>query len=240
MRTLRALLERYMMMIGPYHEVVSLGRACQPAYQLRRVLNISRAHVFDWLITDDVGIRGHISARATDVLVLERLQRDEDGVVCDRQTGTKFLHDFKKDVDIPTAWAAAVPRFATLVARWQKLMASNSTVLFIRQHAWDCNPVEAADALLATLQAAAPRLRIRLLYLSEPEWTPDLPDRPNLIHRQMPQHPEGLWTGCDEIWDKRLHEAIRLDPPPNPGRQKWSWAFLGGRSDRNPLAKEEP
>lgn len=204
-------------MFGPYDEIISLGRTCQTAHQLRRVFKDLQAHVFDWLITNDAGIRSLISAGVADVFVAERLERDQNGVVVDRLTGTKFLHDFEEDADIATGHAAAAPRFAFLVARWQKMMASDAAVLFIRQHAWSRNPAEDADALLATLQVAAPRLRMRLLYLSEPHRTPELADRPKLIHRQMPLHPDGLWTGCDEIWEQRLHEVICLGPPSMPG-----------------------
>jgi hypothetical protein len=198
---------------GPYHEVVSLGRACQPAYQLRRVLGISRAHVFDWIATTDTGIRSLIADDLQGHFALDRLFRDDLGFVRERVTDTVFQHEFTQDDDIAAVHAITAPRITAMAERWRRLMASNATVLFIRQHAWSGSPADSAEALLSTLHAAGPRLRLRLLYLTEPHMTPVLPDRDDLMHRAMPLHPDGDWRGVNETWEERLREALSLDPP---------------------------
>lgn len=203
---------------GPYDEVVSLGRSCQPAHQVRRVLGISRAHVFDWIVTTDTGLCTLIADDLRGHFALDTLFRDNEGFVRDRVTDTVFQHEFKSEDDLTAVHATTAPRIAAMVKRWRRMMASNASVLFIRQHAWSESPADCADVLLSTLQAAGPRLRLRLLYLTEPHLTPARPDQADLLHRAMPLHPDGDWRGVDQAWQERLGEALSLDPPRVAGR----------------------
>ncbi|MGH6951688.1 MAG: hypothetical protein ACREH4_12495 [Vitreimonas sp.] len=51
------------MLSEAFDDVVSLGRACQPTYQIRRVLGITTAHVVDWIITPDAALQTLIGSR---------------------------------------------------------------------------------------------------------------------------------------------------------------------------------
>lgn len=199
------------MTYGPYDEIVSLGSTCQTAHQLRRCLGIERAHVFDWVVTSDPGILQHIESGLHGYFGLESLIRDPGGRARDVRTGTQFLHDIPDGCDLAAAHREAAPRIAALVDRWHRLMGSGQTVLFIRKHGWADHPVLAADRLHQALTAAAPGLRFRLLYLTEPGKFEPVADMPGLVHRPLPQPDPPDWRGLDSAWDEVLAEALGAD-----------------------------
>jgi len=199
---------------GPYREIVSLGRACQPAYQVRHRLGVTRAHVFDWVVTTDSGLRHHIDTRLAGFFSPDHLIADDEGLVRDRTTGTTFLHEFPPDTDPGISMTKAAPRIAALVDRWLALLASRQFVLFIRQHAWDPDALTSAEALVTSLCHAAPRLRFRLLYLTSPDRFQQAPDRPELLHRVLAQPDPPDWRGDGAAWGRLLDEAITLPRPP--------------------------
>lgn len=45
-----------------YKQIVSLGRGCQPAHQIRRLNYGAVAHVFDWIVTTDLGLVDFIAS----------------------------------------------------------------------------------------------------------------------------------------------------------------------------------
>lgn len=202
-------------MPGPYDDIVSLGRDCQAAYQLRRILGIDRANVFDWLVTRDPGLLTHIETGLHGFFAPESLITDAKGIVRDRVTATTFPHEFPSGADFATAHAKAAPRIAALVSRWQALVASDRSALFIRLHGWTGRPLHSAEALRDTLRLAAPRLRFRLLYLTTPDIHSPTPDTPDLIHRPLAQPDPPDWRGHDAAWQAILEEALLL-PAPDP------------------------
>jgi Putative papain-like cysteine peptidase (DUF1796) len=117
-------------MPGPYDEIISLGRACQTAHQLRHQLNLDRAHVFDWLVTSDPGLLTLIENQLDGHFTRDRLQPDAKGKMVDPLTGTAFIHDLPPGVNVDRAYAKAAPRVAALVTRWHQVMASDASVLF--------------------------------------------------------------------------------------------------------------
>ena len=195
-------------MFGPYDEIVSLGSTCQTAYQLRRCLGIERAHVFDWVVTSDAGILQHIENGLHGYFGLESLIRGTNGHARDAKTGTLFMHDVPGDRDFLAAHAEAAPRVAALVDRWHGLMASDSSVLFIRKHGWAGHPLPVADRLFQALQAAAPRLRFKLLYLTSPSTYEPVADTEGLVHRPLREPESPDWRGLDPAWDDLLAEAV--------------------------------
>ena len=204
-------------MHGPYDDVVSLGRGCQPAHQLRRVLGIDRAHVFDWVVTTDAGLVQHIETRLQGFFFPDTLTRSAKGVIIDRRTGTSFPHETPRSGDPEEAFETHAPRLFALVDRWHRLVASDRSVLFIRQHGWNGKPRATALRLRTALRAAAPRLRFRLLYLTPPETAAELdPDQPDLLFRPLAQPDPPDWRGLDPPWDAVLAECLALPPPPDP------------------------
>lgn len=203
-------------MPGPYDEVVSLGRSCQAAHQLRHRLGLDRAHVFDWLITTDRGLLYHIDTRLSRFFYPDTLVPDDNGGIRDRITGTRFPHEFPRGAAFGIAYAKAAPRIFALARRWTDLMASDQSVLFIRHHGWHGDIPSCARRLHEALRGAAPRLRFRLLYLSAPDRFQPLPDEPGLLHRPLAQPADRDWRGLDSAWQALFDEALALPPPPGP------------------------
>ena len=191
-------------MIIPFDEVVSLGRACQPAYQIRRVTGAQTAHVFDWIITPDAALRTLVESRLQGFFARERLQMGPEECVVDAVSDVRFQHEFPPGADIDAKHAEHAPRFAALVARWRELSASRRRVLFIRQHAWDPDPRETAQRLRRALDLAAPALAYTLLYLTETETPPWGEAR--IVNRHLRQPAPYDWRGDDQAWSELLAE----------------------------------
>jgi len=193
-----------------YDQVVSLGRACQPAYQLRRLTGVKTAHVFDWIITPDKGLLRWLETDLDQFFARDRLTVDQRSVVIDQPTETQFLHEFPPGADFEKAYEENAGRFAMLVERWRNLLASDQHVLFVRQHGWSNDARAAALRLRDTIAAQAPRLRFKLLYLT-PDEQGDWREQ-GIINRFLRQPEPYEWTGDDDAWG----EVLGCPPPALP------------------------
>lgn len=191
-----------------YDQIVSLGRACQPAYQLRRLTGAKTAHVFDWIITPDEALVRWIKTDLDAFFARDRLVMGQDGVVIDRPTGTQFIHEFPPGAEFEAGYRENASRLAMLAERWRDLLASDQRVLFVRQHGWGNDARSAALCLRDTLAVQAPRLRFDLLYLTPDEqgdWR-----EPGIINRFLRQPEPYEWTGDNNAWS----EILGYQPPP--------------------------
>jgi hypothetical protein len=200
---------------GDYDEVISLGCACQPAAQLKRLGLRHRAHMFDWLITDDRALLTGIATGLQGWFALPELTRRPDGVVVHRTTGARFLHEFPQGGDLARDHAAHADRMAVLQGRWQRLMEGGRSVLFVRQAGWGADRPAQARAIAAALAQAAPRLQFRLLFLIEPrDWQPDWVHGPagaHVLFDVLNRQDEPDWRGHPAEWDRVL-AGVRLRP----------------------------
>lgn len=193
-----------------YDQVVSLGRACQPARQLRRILGTESAHVFDWIITTDQGLVSLIASDLDQFFAREKLTMGTHGFIIDRETDTRFVHEFPKGSDFEAQYEANAARIAMLVGRWRELIASSQSVLFVRQHAWDADARASARRLRDMITQKAPRLRFTLLYLTETE--EDDWGETGIISRRLTQLNPYEWQGDDAAWSALLSEALAVPP----------------------------
>ena len=194
---------------GRYPLTVSLGRGCQPAYQIRRVLGISRAQVFDWILTLDAGLAALIESNLEGFFARDRLGPDPEGRIIDLPTGTKFFHEFPVGCDFYAKHAEHAGRYAMLAERWLGLLRSRGPVLFVRQHGWDPDPRATAARLRQAIGMRAPRLRFAILYLTgdpadEAPWGLN-----GVINRHLPQPEPYDWRGDDVAWERLLKDAVR-------------------------------
>jgi hypothetical protein len=195
---------------GHYDQVISLGRACQPAYQLRRILGAETAHVFDWLITPDQALLTLIESDFDQFFARERLTMGPEEWIIDRETDTRFIHEFPKGSDFEAQYEANAGRFAMLVERWRELLASEQRVLFVRQHGWDADPRATATRLREAIAQQAPSLRFALLYLTETE-EPDWGEA-GILNRRLNQLDPYEWQGDGVAWSTLLGEAVSVPP----------------------------
>jgi Putative papain-like cysteine peptidase (DUF1796) len=194
-----------------YEQVVSLGRACQPAHQIRRVLGTTSAHVFDWIVTPAPALVALIESDLEGFFARDRLGVGQSGAMTDLPTDTRFVHEFPEGTDVDVQHAQHAGRYAMLTRRWRHLLRSRQHVLFVRQHDWGLEPRAAAAHLQAVLKAKAPRLRFALLYLTgdpadEVPWGQE-----GIINRYLPQLEPYDWRGDNAAWERLLREAL-TDP----------------------------
>lgn len=194
--------------VRQYEQIVSLGRGCQPAHQIRRLDPGAVAHVFDWIVTPDAALVEFIAGDLDGFFARERLEMGPENCIIDRETKTQFLHEFPAGSDFDLQFAKNAEKYAALLQRWRDLLASEQTVLFVRQHAWDENLCATAVRLRDTIAVKAPRLRFSLLYLTatdEPDW-----GERGIMNRRLLQPSPYVWTGDDEAWEALLNEACAL------------------------------
>lgn len=194
---------------GHYDHVISLGRACQPAHQIRRILGIATAHVFDWIITTDPGLLTLVDTNLDGLFSRDKLGVGTGNCIVHLPTDTRFLHEFPRNGDIDAHYGQHDGRFAMLIERWRTVVASDARVLFVRQHAWAAEPRTWALHLQTSLRRRGPRLTFELLYLTN-DPLDDLPwGLDGIVNRHLTQPEPYRWEGDDAAWE-RLLEGVRI------------------------------
>jgi hypothetical protein len=200
-----------------YDHIVSLGCACDTAFNLKRVVPGVQTHLFDWVLTTDDGILIEISRDPAAHFDPGNLEANAKGQMTDVVTGTRFIHEFV-DYDQRGKTAAHQARIAFLKNRWRGLMSGTGRALFVRRHGKSPDPVGAAQRLLAGLRAGAPAMQVDLLYLV-PDASLDIcKDEPGLMFRARPAKDPANWQGNAAEWDVALRDIRRVDPAMNAAR----------------------
>ncbi|WP_395667100.1 DUF1796 family putative cysteine peptidase [Methylocella sp.] len=202
-----------------FDRLISLGGACETAFQARRLARSGRAYPFDWWIAplDSVAIaldHGPAACFAPEHLLAVA---DYGGApaLYSRLSQTVHLHEFAKGEDVlalaPDAIAAKLqPKYEALGARLRDDCAQGAT-LFLRQRLGDRDPSGAA------LEAALDALMERLGRLSN-DWRLLLLDyepaaaRPNLLQGQAERLRDANDLGSRKGWTalfRRLGIACR-------------------------------
>jgi hypothetical protein len=195
--------------IGFYKQVVSLGRSCQPAHQIKRVFKSTYpSHVFDWILTRDIGLVDLIASNLDGFFARENIVWSDDGFFMDGRNGTQFNHEFPPQSDFDTQYADAAEKYAMLTERWRAMMSSEEPVLFVRHHGWDTDVRGAAIRIRNALRQRAPRLPFRLLYLCPDPSDDEAWGEHDIINRHLIQPDPYVWTGDDAAWERLLGEAL--------------------------------
>ncbi len=200
-------------MNGNYHKVISLGLACQPAFQIRRIFGgIQKTYPFDWVVTSTDGLIHEINSNLSEFFSLPNLERNDAGLVINQQSRTQFIHEFPAGLDYLEQHAIHAPRYARRALRWRRLMGSGSRVLFVHDNRRSKRPVTQARRLRDCLETRAPRLHQHLLSIVTPGT--DCPDERGISFWPMPLTP-GVWTGDDAAWSAML-SGVTITPKSAP------------------------
>ena len=193
-----------------YDKLVSIGRYCQTAYQLRRFTNNTTASFFDWLGTPHDGLIRVLQRDFLDCFLLENLVLSEDGLgVVDQTNGIDFRHTFSNpryshSIDLKIFalnYEVARQKADFLRLRWRKTIRREST-LYVRQDS--PSPTQIRELYDALAMQASPN-RIGLLIVTPSSHPPaiSLPDVYIESGPDLPTSPVD-WKGTDEAWDRIL------------------------------------
>jgi hypothetical protein len=205
---------------APVDHIVSLGRACETAYNLRRHYGFATAYPFDWWISGTDGVARFIrEANADDLYRLSALEPVDDGAsIRNARYDIRLHHEFPRDRGAPgrpviADWAArvAAPRARTahLARRLFGLADTAGSIVFVRS----CRPRDGEAALAALLQALEmrfPRQQVGVVLVNHQG--ADVAGYP--AHRMAVAPPATAdWRGDPAAWDAALGAlGLRLTP----------------------------
>jgi Putative papain-like cysteine peptidase (DUF1796) len=193
-----------------YDRLVSLGRYCQTAYQIRRFTGDPIASYFDWIGTPHDGLVQTLQGEFRECFLLDNLSVTNDGLgVVDRRTGLDFRHAFSvprysSRVDLKTfanEYETARKKETFLRLRWKKTIR-HQHALYIRQ---DTPSREEILELYDVLANQARLNRIGLLVVAPPGYKLSINHSNVCIESgvDLPTSPLD-WRGNDYAWDRIL------------------------------------
>jgi hypothetical protein len=184
----------------PATHMVSLGRACRTAYNLRRYFNYSMASPLDWWFTEADGMMGYLRTLDVEGLYQEHLMEVSPArsSINSKLFQLYFHHEFPRDyvaegTPILEGWEEHIDRARArcraLTDRLIGLNREECRIAFFREGS---APVEELHAVLET-------------HFPRAEWT--------LVHFELHEDPLGDWRGVEEKWDAALAATgLSLDP----------------------------
>jgi hypothetical protein len=193
-----------------YNRLISLGKHCQPAHQIRRFTGIPAASYFDWIGTSHEAILYALRNGLEVVFHKRNLRVTADGLgAVDLVSGVTYRHHFSrtsvaKSVDLASielGYENQRKKFDFLRERWAKSVTQDGT-LFIRQ---DCPTAEQVAELYEALFEHIGHERFGLLIITLPDYELNI-EHPN-IHTAIgcqQAEPGKDWTGDNDVWDKIL------------------------------------
>jgi hypothetical protein len=186
----------------PATHIVSLGRRCAVAYNLRRFYNFQSAFPFDWWISPLGGVLRFLHHPDVDSLYdPEQLELSHNGsTVRHRTLQIQLHHEFPRDTSQPgrpvrDEWRDAIEhpksRTTALLEKFLALNAGGNRIAFIRE---DNGP---GEQIAKRLDALFPLADYTLV--------------------ELPRVPGGMqdaygWKGNPVLWDAALHDlGLTLD-----------------------------
>ncbi len=197
-----------------YDYIVSLGRHCQTAYQIRRFTGASKAFFFDWVRTPLVGLMRVLKQDFSGAFLLSGLQLGEEAtLVLDRETGIGYRHSFEPDAVTGKIEQASLERqypeqrrkHEFLLRRWRDVVRGEN-VLFVRHDAM--SPAE-VDSLYRALVCYAGHPAVGLLVVG-PGAGNEQPIFPQACMAAGFPLPSGAadWKGSDAAWTALFNRHI--------------------------------
>ncbi len=168
---------------SPVTHIVSLGRDCATAYNLRRHFDFGGAFPFDWWVVEAAGLNRFLAEPDVDALYDgTKLELISNGAsVRHREYGIQLHHEFPREWDVPRQpirndwreWLAkANQRTAALMRKFLALDAPQNRIVFVRQGPVARETVERLDALFPAADWAFAAIEVRSNDASD--WKGDL------------------------------------------------------------------
>lgn len=196
-----------------YDRIVSLGSACEPAYQIRSHTGKSEADYFDWLITPAESL---ITAIETDFSGFDNKQdfviTEDKGSVINNRTKIEYRHSFPRGSDglirddFLTSFSEYEARTAYLLGRWRSNFSRPGRVLFIRRDI----TLEEVDRLSRAIQDAYPQVQAKILVVASDDYE-SLTTVPGVSFAHIPGH-TGDGLGQPEAWRRKFIQLGLVAP----------------------------
>ena len=149
-----------------FDKVISLGPACETAWQIRQIVDQPEAYVFDWVIASASSVAKAISTDFSAIvhsgqLSLKNVDSGDHPYVLDAATGIEYHHDFRNDADFIATLPNVQQKYNFLKDRMRRLLASDKTILFVHHK----GTPDDARILEAAIFERFPTLNFNLLEL---------------------------------------------------------------------------
>jgi hypothetical protein len=190
-----------------FDKVISLGRACDTAHQIRRYFRQTEAYPFDWLGTPFEGLLALLRHDFSGFLQTSDLE-SEQGCVREARYGARLRHDFP--VLDPEQIAAVQARYGRRIERFRQAVAGANRILFVRgqQHIGDALPFDPAITLERTLREVFPHLDFHLLVLNpEAAALPEF-EAVGISGLSVASPDPYVWSGDDAAWSVLFGQVL--------------------------------
>jgi hypothetical protein len=202
-----------------YERIISLGRHCQTAYQIRRFTGDETAFYFDWVGTPHRGLIQVLGKEFKGSFQRENLLLTEDDTnVVDQSNGLRYRHSFskipgQKRIDpnsIAQEFDEEQRKYDFLICRWRSTINTQS-VIFVRQ---DTPSVDEAIELYNVLARQTGSNRIGLLFVIPPKHELFV-EHPSIYVERGGMLPSSQadWKGIDWVWEEILSKYWRGERP---------------------------
>jgi hypothetical protein len=161
-----------------YDQIITLGGACSPAWQVRNYTGKTNAMPFDWLVLPFRSLVSIIEHDFHGFTEPDAFELTPCGVI-NRKFPLLHAHDFHLDAENPEGWKIEITtvrsKFEYLINRWRETLSGSNRILFIRHQAHfdevefrpagDLKPIE-ADRFCASLERLYPNLDFDVLFVT--------------------------------------------------------------------------
>jgi hypothetical protein len=188
---------------------ISLGRRCEPAYQIKRSGFGRPGYPFDWILTDMKAVIQLIKCRFEHFMDLKDLDCRPPFIV-NKRWGIDHLHDFDYKQGL-SDYPEVKKKFDRKIKRFLDVLDSASKVIFFRTDATE----EDMLTLDTVLQSNHPNLDYKLVMVNKGEDYKKFFERGRLSSYQLRK--VDVWHGEVESWDRLFMDLPLL---------KESWSAL--------------
>jgi hypothetical protein len=193
-----------------FDKVLSVGHACDTAFQIRRHFVQTEAYPFDWLTTPLTGLAALIEHDFAGFLDEGNLT-PAGKYLRDTKYEVRFLHEFPDPTRFKENLAEVRAKYQRRIRRWLSVMKPGASVLFVRSeqfvNAANVNE-EKARALLKLLQTKYKAVKIHLLVQNPPPaGIPEIVED-NLWLLQLKVPEPWIWSGDDAAWSEMFRRVI--------------------------------
>lgn len=203
-----------------FDKVLSLGRACDTAFQIRRHFKQREAYPFDWLVTPYPALINLLERDFSGFLLDENLQADGKYVV-DKGSGIAMMHDFETPALYQQTLDVVRAKYQRRIKRWLSLVNGGASILFVRSQQYvDHNNLgeEQSRALLKLLQQKYKNAKVHLLVQNPPGAAiPEVVEKNFWLLQLKPPDP-WEWSGDDAAWSEMFQRVKR-----SMGRLRRGW-----------------